>query len=627
MKGKASTMRRGSLSIKHFLSLVVLALTMGLIAGLLGGCGSGGNSPVPSSSGTGRATFTIHWPQTGRLIPIGTTSIKVVITQSSTVIASQVVNRPAPSVTVSVLNFQTLPVGTLMATATAYPQANGQGVALATGTMPLTIQANLNTTITITMMSTINQIAIAPVTPATATLAGSTVELVAGQAIQVVATALDAGGNVVPLVSGSTLKFTSSNPAVASVAPVLDASGLATSVGTITAGTTAGLATITFTYSETDIVGTTTTKTGNLQLEVLTSSGSNGARFVYVTNNGDNTVTAYQVDRFTGALSATGTAITAGTSPQGIGVAATGQFVYVVNSVANSITAYMINNAAGSLTAFTSILGAPFPVGRSPVSIAITPQGGFIYVANSGSSTVSQFSTDPNTGSLIPIGTAISIAGPNVPGQTPQAIVVDPSARFVFTANSTTNNISAFSISPGSGALMSLGDPVATGGTSPQALVVDSTGQFLFAVNQGSNTISVFRIDAGPSGTGALTLLSSNTQTGAGPVAVVTAGSFVYVANRDANSISVFAIGGNGSLIPSGTPTPTGTRPVALAVDPVSLHLYATNFLSNNVSQFTINPGTGALTPLPTPTVASGPAPSSIITTTGASGNVNVTAQ
>ncbi len=627
MKGKASTMRRGSLSIKPFPSLAALALTAVVAAGLLGGCGSGGNSPTAAPSRTGRATFTIHWPQTTRLIPSGTMSIQVVIAQGSSVVASQVVNRPTPSNTVSVLNFPTLPVGNLIATATAFPQANAQGVPLATGSMPLIIQANTNTPITITMMSTINQITIAPVTPATVTTNSGIVELVAGQSIQFVATARDSNGNVVPVVSGSTLSFTSSSPAVAAVAPVLDASGLATSVATVTAGMTSGLATITFAVTETDVTGVTSSKTGTLQVEVLTSNGSNGARFAYITNNGDNTVTAYQVDRFTGALSATGTAVTSGTSPQGIGVAASGQFVYVVNSVANSVSGYSINNSAGTLTPFSSILGAPFPVGTSPVSIAVAPQGGFIFVANSGSNTVSQFSIDPNTGSLIAIGTPISVTGVNVPGQTPQAIAVDPSARFVFTANSTTNNVSAFSIIPGIGALMAAGDPVSTGGSSPQALVVDTTGQFLFVINQSSNTISAFSINAGLMGTGALTLLSSNTQTGASPIAIATSGNFVYVANRDANSISVFAVGANGSLTPSGTPVPTGTRPVALAVDPVSQHLYATNFLSNTVSQFSINPGTGALTPLSSPTVATGPAPSSIITTTGASGNLNVTAQ
>jgi len=76
---------------------------------------------------------------------------------------------------------------------------------------------------------------------------------------------------------------------------------------------------------------------------------------------------------------------------------------------------------------------------------------------------------------------------------------------------------------------------------------------------------------------------------------------FLYVANSGANTISLFTVQSDGSLLLSGTPTPAGgSTPYAAAIDPTGKYLLVTNSsLSDSVSVFSIDSGSGALTAVP----------------------------
>jgi 6-phosphogluconolactonase len=95
-------------------------------------------------------------------------------------------------------------------------------------------------------------------------------------------------------------------------------------------------------------------------------------------------------------------------------------------------------------------------------------------------------------------------------------------AQFVYTANETSNNISAYRIGA-NGALTPVpGSPFAAG-TQPQSVVVDPTARFLYVASLGvsaiisGNNISAYSIDAN----GALTPVpGSPFAAGSGPVLV-----------------------------------------------------------------------------------------------------------
>ena len=58
---------------------------------------------------------------------------------------------------------------------------------------------------------------------------------------------------------------------------------------------------------------------------------------------------------------------------------------YVANQGTNDVSAYTFNSTTGVLTAVT---GAPFSAGTSPSSAAVSSNGSFVYVANSGANTL-----------------------------------------------------------------------------------------------------------------------------------------------------------------------------------------------------------------------------------------------
>jgi 6-phosphogluconolactonase len=193
-----------------------------------------------------------------------------------------------------------------------------------------------------------------------------------------------------------------------------------------------------------------------------------------------------------------------GTGPSGVAVTPDGKFLYVSNQYDNTVTAYAVD-ANGALTR-----GLVVPVGTAPSALSITRDGGFLYVANS--STVSGFAIcnqvvtsciDPNS----PDGTISAVAGsPFSAGIGPIAIVAAPSGKFLFVVNRHSNQISEYKIALGTGVLtpntqaeISTGfDPVSAAirvGTTTES----TTGgiiNYLYVTNFGGSTISTYSFDS-----------------------------------------------------------------------------------------------------------------------------------
>ncbi len=92
-------------------------------------------------------------------------------------------------------------------------------------------------------------------------------------------------------------------------------------------------------------------------------------RFLDVTNQGSNNVSAFSINATTGALTSAGAPFAAGTGPQSITVDPSGQFVYVANQTSNDVSVYTLNPISGALSPIT---GSPFMAGTNPVSVATT---------------------------------------------------------------------------------------------------------------------------------------------------------------------------------------------------------------------------------------------------------------
>lgn len=322
------------------------------------------------------------------------------------------------------------------------------------------------------------------------------------------------------------------------------------------------------------------------------------SRFAYASSHSG--ISCFAVDAGTGAL----TPLKA--SPCDVGVLTsvavdpTGQFAYATVSDSNQIRAYTIDTSTGNLTA---IVGSQLDAGggaSNPVDVTVDPSGHFVYMANYGGS-ISAFLINSTTGGLSPVpGSPFPTAGAAIAGQVPgsNSVAVDPNGKFLYAAVTQGNDISAYVIDSSSGALTSIpGSPFAAG-RSPMTVRVDPSGKFAFVTNGNSNAISAYSIDIT---TGALMPVpgspfptGGSTPTG---LTVDPSNGFVYVTNSDSNTISAFTIDiGTGVLIPiAGSPFPSGSSPISAAIHPSGQYLYVG---SGDIYGYRIDRGTGTLTPI-----------------------------
>ena len=144
--------------------------------------------------------------------------------------------------------------------------------------------------------------------------------------------------------------------------------------------------------------------------------------------------------------------------------------IYVSNQVDNTVS--VIDGATHKSVATVR-------VGVSPAGMVVSPDGRFVYLANTGSSTVSVLNTDNNT-------VAKTIALPR--GSRPIGVALSPSGRYLYTADGGADRVSV---------LDTRRERVVTSvrvGTQPLGVAVAPDGQTIYAANSGSGDVSL--IDA-----------------------------------------------------------------------------------------------------------------------------------
>jgi len=364
--------------------------------------------------------------------------------------------------------------------------------------------------------------------------------------------------------------------------------------------------------SQTCTVSNGTGTIGNANVtNVQVTCKTNATRFVYVANDGSNSISTYTIDATTGALTAVATLSVSAGTPHFLAVNPQRGYLYMTNGGSNDVSVYAVDAASGALTA---VNGSPFPTGSNPSSVTIHPSGALVYVTNQTDGTISAYSQDPASGALI------AVAGsPFTMGSNPVSVAIpdwtNPLFDVYLYACGGSNNISAFTINENgttlTGALAAMSGSPFPAGSSPVSMVVDPVGKFIYVASQGDGTVSAY---AGDPAKGSLTpIAGSPFAAGRGPSAVVdTFGGFAYVANKTDSSISAYQISAGVLRATVGSPFMAGTAPSSLTVDNLGKFLYAVNSGSNNISAYAIDPATGALTPVTGSPFASGSGPASI---------------
>ncbi len=183
----------------------------------------------------------------------------------------------------------------------------------------------------------------------------------------------------------------------------------------------------------------------------------------------------------------------AGPHAHWIGTSPDNRFALAVDLGLDEVVVYRFDSAMGRLT--PSLPGfAKLNPGAGPRHFAFHPSGKFGYVVNELDSSVTAFSFQPSDGSLKTLQTTSTLPKDYTGKKSSAEIVVHPSGRFLYASNRGYDSVAIFTIDPARGTLTSIGQ-VPTKGKTPRHIAIDPTGTFLFAENQQSNNIVVFRID------------------------------------------------------------------------------------------------------------------------------------
>jgi 6-phosphogluconolactonase len=274
-------------------------------------------------------------------------------------------------------------------------------------------------------------------------------------------------------------------------------------------------------------------------------------------------------------------------------------FLYAAIPASNQIVVYREDPNSGVLT---QLVGSPVAAGQAVQSIVIHPSGKFLYAANSGEGDVSLFD--------ISTAGTLSEVTPRIPvGAAPTLLALDSAGGFLYVGNSGSFNISVFSIDSSNGHLSPVGTPFPIG-MDPINMQLSPSGGVLYVTGQGSTgSIEAFSLVQGVPGV----VNKSPFNTGNSPYGLVisASGSFLYTANFLDNSISEFPINTDGSLGLVNIIGEQYSGPVALFIDKSGKYLYVANQGSSNLAAFSVG-SNGTLALLTTSPFATGSKPSSM---------------
>ncbi len=222
------------------------------------------------------------------------------------------------------------------------------------------------------------------------------------------------------------------------------------------------------------------TSSGGVGLSPGVMAMDSSGKFLFVGNQVTNDIWVYSIGP-SGALTFVSSAVL-GASPIGLTLSASGAFLYVPVQTFSAIYVFSVNS--GALTQ----VGAPLTVNGGVGQLGIDPGEHFLYVPNPSFNTVTVLKIQSD-GSLV--------AGPGLfaAGTTPVAGATNATGAFLYVANSGSTNLSQFQVDSTTGILTPLTASVAGTGTDPEFISLDPDAKFVFVVNVRSNTITEFTIN------------------------------------------------------------------------------------------------------------------------------------
>jgi 6-phosphogluconolactonase (cycloisomerase 2 family) len=151
-----------------------------------------------------------------------------------------------------------------------------------------------------------------------------------------------------------------------------------------------------------------------------------------------------------------------GSFPRGLVFEPNGEAIYVVNSGNDRLTGYSIDPSTGDLAVLKS---SPFDTGNTPLSIAITPSGNYVYAGDK--SGIRGFARNASNGKLIELDTS-----PFLTLGRPGALAIDPSGKTMIVCDPSDDIVRMVLIDNDTGALTKADDSPEAAGRAPRAVLI-----------------------------------------------------------------------------------------------------------------------------------------------------------
>ena len=213
------------------------------------------------------------------------------------------------------------------------------------------------------------------------------------------------------------------------------------------------------------------------------------------------TVHVFSVNSSTGGIvEAPGSPFNAGLVPNQLVADPAGRFLFVTNAESQDITGFAVDPAAGTLT---PIPGSPIFIGAQPVTAGIDPTGRFLYVfalANINGATVEllyEYTIDPAAGVLTPTNTSPSI-WERAAGILISSITFNSAGNFAYLGQVAGGTMGAptliCAVDFASGNLSITGSLQPANNGAANTIAISPTATFLYSINSTSNVVDAFTL-------------------------------------------------------------------------------------------------------------------------------------
>ncbi|MBN1599444.1 MAG: lactonase family protein [Bacteroidales bacterium] len=170
-----------------------------------------------------------------------------------------------------------------------------------------------------------------------------------------------------------------------------------------------------------------------------------------------------------------------------------GRFLYGIDLGIDMVMQYKIDRENNLLTEVSRIRAEQ---GAGPRQMTFHPSDKWAYVINELNGTIDAFSVDKKSGELGRIQTISTLQKESEDIPRSADIQITPSGKYLYASNRAEfNDIAIYSVDSANGRLQLAGHKN-TGGKTPRNFVIGPSGELLIVANQDSDNLVVFRIDA-----------------------------------------------------------------------------------------------------------------------------------